>query len=387
MPTPTLNVGFNQGPSTLVAATGKYARLAPAASLVEVGTGNTLLAYLKAAGPSTYMLSGATLNLFSTTPLDALNTSSASWPSVTVGAPGPATGKCPAIINVFTVAGPQVDAAGHGFYINQAPSCPAFTGNSAPNDWLSLATGAKNAGCLPLVTLLYANPAGSGNNPWTFGGGVLTPGSATNTTFFGWLDLLVPSFKTLAALGAWMLAVTGENNLTNANWAINGNNWTGVSSGATSAQVAQLAQMVALHLKAAGVTNFLFPFQTNLGVGNYGYSYASGIYDICFCDSTPIQFDSTGYAFMQSTGLPMGYGSAILGSGANFTLNTYTGAGTINGMGAQQIAQQYNFCCAIWWPQTTALNLQNGALQAMTTFPWIDKSQLPAFSSAGGIYG
>lgn len=352
----------------------------------------TLLAYLKAAGPSTYMLSGATLNLFTTThPLDALNTTTPSWPSVTVGAPGPATGKCPAIINTFTVVGPQVDSGSKGFFFTMGPSCPNFTGvNPAPNDWLSLTTGAKNAGCIPWVTAVYANPAGTGNNPWTFGGGVLNPGSATNTTFFGWLDLLVPSFKTIAALGPWVLAVTGENNLTNPNWNINGNNWTGISSGATTGQVAQLAQMVALHLKAAGVNNFLYPFQTNLGVGSFDYGYAPGIYDLCVCDSQPLFFDSTAYAFMQSTGLPMAYGSAIIGGPngvAADTFNTYDGTGTVHTFGAKQIAQQYNFFGAIWWPQSVALNLQNGALQAMTTSPWIDKSQVPALSTGGGIYG
>lgn len=360
---------------------------------VQTGTG---VAYLKAAGPSTYVLSGATLNLFTTsTPLDALNGtfpngSSATFPTVTVGAPGPATGKCPAIINVFTVAGNQVDAGGRGFYITMAPSCPAFTANSAPNGWLSLAVGAKNAGAIPLVTQLDANPAGSGNNPWTFGGGVLTPGSATNLAWLAGLDALVPGFKALAALGFWLYAPTGENNLTNANWAINGNNWTGISSGATSAQVAQLQQMRAQHMKAAGVTNFGYVFQTNLGVGNTLYSYAPGIYDFCFCDSVPIQNDPTAYAAMQSTGLPMGYGSAILNDPNASTrngFNTYTGLNTIHGMGAQQIVTTYNFGLVVWWPQQVALNLQLGALQAMTTFPYIDASQVPALTIGGGRYG
>jgi hypothetical protein len=364
-------------------------------------SGQTLLQYLKGGGSSTYMLSGFTVNNWSLTPLSALdygtgsnsNESTATWPTVTVGKPGypgeggPATDLTPAIANVFTVAGPNVDSGGKGFFIATAPSTPTFTANAPPNDWLSLSLGAQDAGCILDLVISFANPAGSGNNPWPH---VINPGTDTYNTFIGYLDALVPSL--LKINKPFIVSPPGELNL-GAGGFTNGQNWM-ESNNCTSLQAATLFQVFAEHLMSRGIKNALFNFEFNLGAqpGPYLFGYpgpSSGLSktyaDVISCDSQPIYLDSNAYAAMKSTGLPMFYGSAILsgnpGGQAAFSMNTYTN-------GAEVIAGSYpDFFGAIWWPTAVALNLQYGAKEAMSTFPWIDRTKVPSFSKAGGLGG
>lgn len=384
------------GVSTAYASGGQAAMAAAGAP--------TLLGYINYLVNSGQQLSGVTPNIFSATPLDSISfgsggigSSTVTWAghNVTVGSPnypgagGSATGLTPAIINTFVTA-PLSAGSGSPWFYNTSS-------NASPNDWFSLSTGAQAAGKIVDVVLIMKNPAGSGNNPFTSGGGVLNPGSTTNLQLLAYLATTVPDLKTLQATQSIIISLQGELNLTGGYtdpqcWFATG--------AATSLQAGQIFQLVKNYYVSQGITNALWAFETNAGVGNYlfgfpGPSIQGGGWsgdtsaDLIFLDGTPLYFDSSAYAAMQLTGLPMAYGSAVPAAAGVGAYNIYTGSGIASpGIGLQQVAISYpKFFAYILWSQYsgssgTALNYQLGALQALSTSPFTSTVWPGVFSRA-----
>ena len=351
----------------------------------------SLLSFIRTLGPGGGgYLSGNTLNIYSSTPWDALNATTPTIAGVLATGvlplpSGPATHLLPAIINVFAASVGSI--SGITRYGGGGSNMEI---NAAPNDWLSLAQNAAANGMIPLIDWVPNNPAGNGNNPWTIVSGgqpaVLTPGNAVYNTYVGWINNLATALKTITT--PFLLAPAGELNLggglTNANWQGMNAGGSGIPS---SAQVVATNQLLVNTLIAAGVKNFLFIFETNFGVGNEGFGYtsaAAAFTDILAYDTD--YHDSTGYANLAALGSqPIFCGSQSTGpanqagSAGQNTLNTASTANNFMSWYPRSFG-------SVPWCQQYSLNEQNGAVQFMSA-PWIDKAHLPAFTSAGGAAG
>jgi Glycosyl hydrolase family 26 len=323
----------------------------------------TLLAYIKTLGANKAgVLSGQTLDLYSATPLDALDTTpGVSFPTVTVGKPGPATGLCPAVIDLF------ID--------ENFPNGCVMPNNTAPNNTLGLANGAIAAGCIVRINACPPNPAGGSNNPWP---AVLTAGSSVQNAFFATLAGHAAILKQIK--GPVIYDFLGEMNLSNP---LAAGSWAGVGT-CTSAQFATLWVLAWNYLMVTqGLSSkLLWSYETNDGVGNYTFGYPGNQYvDLVGVHTwAPFTASADPYNAMVATGLPVCFGSCGLTyqSTSNFSGNNYTQVYEV-------IASKYPlvYAAVLWCMGGDALSQQNGAVQALSTKPWLNRSNMPA----GGFSG
>jgi hypothetical protein len=349
-------------------------------------SGNALLSYLRAAGASTYILSGQQTDCYSSTPLDWINSSSgATFPgiSVGVGSGQSASGYLPAIIAIM---------------LDQNQPNGSQTRNlSAPNDPVSLANAILTAGSIPLFASNPQNPAGNGGNPWAIVGGglaaVLTTGNAVQTTYLASLAANATLIKRLN--GPCIYDFCGEMNL--AGGLAYGNNWASLGH-CTAAQYIALWILTFNYYKAQGATRMLWAYCPNDGVGNYTACYpGAGYVDLCGLDS----FLSPGGTFGTGGGVSAFNTVAALGhpvfiastgqsgSHSNWTVNTFTSICNVI-TGYSSGGQNYHACFGIvLWGQGSAYNQQNNAAQCLTTAPWVNNTNLRSFvgATAGGVAG
>jgi hypothetical protein len=331
------------------------------------GGGRSLLGFIKTLGANAGgVLVGQTLDLYSSTPLDDLSTNrGASFPSVSVGAPGPSTGKLPAIIDLF------VD----NDYNDESTNAP-------PNDFVSLANGALSAGAIVKVNCEPPNPATGQFSTKTFPADVLTSGSADNKAYLARLATDAAMLKRIE--GPFLFCLMGEMNL--------GGYWSDIQSGATEAQFVELWQLTYKYLVGTeGLTRMLWAYETNDGVGNYTWGFPGTSYvDLVGIDSFLMggalgQSDKTAYNEVSAYGLPFFFSSTGLstdpGSLAAFSGNNFTGVANV-------ITSDFPSAFgAVFWCQTDALSNQNGAAQCLGTAPWLGADKLPKFTSGGGVGG
>lgn len=324
--------------------------------------GSPLLTVIKTLGANEAgVWSGQTLDLYSKTPLDAMDTTpGVSFPSVTVHLPGPATGYCPAIIDLF--ADPNGPAG------NIEPN------NPPPNDTVSLANAALAAGCVLNLNGNPPNPAGASNNPWP---SVLTTGSAVQNAYLTTLAKDAAMFKKIN--GPFIYDFLGEMNLPGGLGA--GNNWASIGvAGCTSANFAALWVLTWNFFAAQGLNDqILWAYETNDGVGNYTFGYPGDQYvDIVGIHTwAPFTATAAPYAAMVALNKPLIFGSCGLTyqSVANFSGNNYTQV-------AQVIASKYPlaFGIILWNMGGNAYSQQNGAAQALSTAPWLNRKNVPTIS-------
>lgn len=327
-------------------------------------TGLTLLAYIKTLGANKAgVLTGQTLDLYSKTPLDALDTTpGVSFPNVTVHLPGPATGLCPAIIDLFS------DPNG--------PAGDIEPSNPAPNNTVSLANAAIAAGCIIRLNSNPPNPSGANNNPWP---AVLTAGSAVQKAFLASLATDAAMFKQIN--GPFILDFMGEMNLEGGLNA--GNNWASAGvAGCTSANFAALWVLMWNYFTVTeGLANkILFSYETNDSVGQYTF----GMPDLKYVDLVGVHIwspfaNSDAYNAMVATGLPVGFGSCGLTylSVANFTQNNFSAV-------CEAITSKFPlvYGIALWNMGGNAYSQQNGAVQCLSAAPWLNRSNVPKITSA-----
>ena len=422
-PTPTVSPSITITPSHTPAVTPT---VTPTVTPSPTNTGQTLLQYLAGGGASTYMLSGQTINWYhgspyGTSPLTAIDTNattSSRLLTTTVwnraASPQINTGVLPAIINPIAIAGPQLaTSSGPGFWepVGTRTDSAYYQygyGNASPMDWLTISQDAQAMGCIVDLVILISNPAGNGVNPWTVGSGsVITPGSPTYNTFIAYLNDLIPHLLTLTK--PFIISPPGELNLGGAGYNI-GQGW--MSSGSTtSANVAQMFQIMFDTFTAGGVTNALWNFEIQAGSSfePFSFGWNPNVFDMVSCDSTPVLFDSATYTYMQSLGIPMMYGSAIMvpyDANQSPTDNTYgtyngtfpSGVTTHGGYGATGIvANQPDFSGAIWWGYDHQSPCEQGGATGIETSqvygvgsphgPWINNTSVPTFTKAGGKAG
>jgi hypothetical protein len=245
--------------------------------------------------------------------------------------------------------------------------------NAPPNDWVTLAKDACSAGSIPKIDFQPPNPAGSGNS---FPAAVLTAGSSTQQAYLKYVDADAAKLAKIPCPVLW--AMFGEFNL--------GGYWNDISSGASSAQYAQLWQLTYNEIvNVDRVTNELFVYEPNGGVGNYTWGFPGAKYvDVIALDGFPIG-TGDGATWSQLSGVcpgcPQFYGStgfAQPGSVASFSGNNFTQV-------CNRITSTYpNIFGWVAWTQGAGLSTQNGAVQALSTPPWISAAQLPRFVIAGG---
>jgi Glycosyl hydrolase family 26 len=325
-------------------------------------SGTTLLAYIKTLGANKGgVLCGQTLDLYSKTPLDALNTTSGvSFPTVTVGAPGPATGLCPALIDLF------ID--------ENYPNGCIMPSNAPPNDTLSLANSAIAAGCIVRINACPPNPAGGSNNPWP---AVLTSGSSVQNAFFSTLAGHAAILKQIN--GPIIYDFLGEMNLSNP---LSAGSWAGIGT-CTSAQYAALWVLAWDYLmNTQGLSKqLLWSYETNNGVGNYTFGYPGNDYVDLVGVHDWAPFSGAGssepYEAMVATGLPVCYGSCGLTyqSVANFSANNFTQVCNV-------ITSQFPlaYAAVFWCIGGDALSQQNGAVECLSAAPWLNRTNMPVFS-------
>jgi hypothetical protein len=388
--------------------------------------GQTLLHYMQGAGSATYVLSGQTLDIYSSTPLDVISWGTGGWSTstvsyaagnVTVAAPNAQTNLTPAITNIFVVSGcgwPAVTGNCLGSFVQTMY-------NAEPNAWDDLAQGAQSQGAIVDLLLWVANPAGNGNCPWP---NVLTSGNGTYTALMSGIDAIAASAK-VKLTRPFILVPFAEMNTTGSINATTGslnNTWMGINACSTgvpsSNQVAQLAQEIAAEFIADGVTNFLFMDEPNGGYGNYGWGFpcsghtsigndcATGVvntfFDLAALDTN--YHDASAASFLAATGLPWGLGSFVICYGGlcptqnAINLWSYGYSGGVctpsgsGSLGLECMLQDYGSKLGfdIWWGQKGnwwSINTQQGAVAVMSTFPNVSVSNLPTFSSAGGFAG
>jgi Glycosyl hydrolase family 26 len=328
-------------------------------------SGITLLAYLKTLGANAAgVLSGQTLDPYSSTPLDALDTTDgASFPSITVYKPGPQTGLCPAVIDLM---------------LNQnQPNGTVTRNNPAPNNTLSLANAAIAAGCIVRLNGNPANPAGAGNNPWP---DVLTAGSTIQNAYLATLAADAALMKQIT--GPFIYDFMGEMNLTSSTALQSGNNWACIST-CTSAQFAALWVLTWNYLTTTeGLSGkMLWSYETNDGVGNYTWGFPGNEYVDLVGVHTWAPFTATAAALQGletvTDGQPVGLGSMGLTyqSVTPFSANNFTQCCSVITADYPQIAY-----VVFWGTGGDQLSNQNGAVECMSMAPWLNRANVPVFS-------
>jgi hypothetical protein len=405
VPAPTLNVGFNKGPNTLIASAGKLAYASPAAIFTKGATsGASLLTYISTLGPAGGgYLSGATLNWYQGTPLNVLNAATATFAGIQAtgvvanqvtafGPPittttGSNTNLLPCIIDIST------SQSGGGNPINDVGGTQPniATTNTAPNDWLSLAQYFNANGFIVKIDWQPVSPLLNAN-PWAT---IFTPGSTANTTLNSWIDALSTHCKTLA--NPFLLCFGIEENISGSSYTNSNFYRIGL---ATSAQSAQLWQYFVTRVIANGVNNCLFCFEPNSGVGNYLHGYPGDAYvDLMCFDYGDLNYNDTNMyaALTTSQSGTNGLATGITSSGAKpifaGSLIANINDSSLQTPNAYSNYQAYLNCVsfyprifgAVTWAQTCALNGQNQAALAMSGSGWKDHTKLPVFPSAGGI--
>jgi hypothetical protein len=353
-------------------------------------SGTTLLAYIKTLGINKAgVLTGQTLSPFSSTPLDAINTTITTWagnPTVGIGSSQIASGYLPAIIDVFAACVGNIigitNIGGGGCNIEDGQ-------NTTANSWLAMAQGAQAKNLIVKINYIPNNPAGCGNNPWTLVGGipaVLVSGQTANTTFVGWLDQLATYLKTLTQ--PFIIDGPGELNLgggISCAAQAASQNWMGVNAASTgvpsSAQVAAVFQLMYNRLAADGVTEALWNFEyasgtaTTVDQSSDGFGFPGTSYvDVVSIDSQPASYtNASDYLWAQQSPqntLPFFIGSMVNVSGASaFTVNTYASSNGLlgymisNADGVNGYPASFGI---VEWPQGNSYNQQNNAVSALS---------------------
>lgn len=142
-----------------------------------------------------------------------------------------------------------------------------------------------------------------------------------------------------------------------------------------AAQFQALWNLTRSGLQAAGVTNALYEYNVNAGVGNYTAYYAgAATTDIVSEDSYPPGANDPAYAALASLGKPI----ILAETGANPTVskvppNSFDNSSIM----ATTKASYQNVVAVMYWCQVLGLTTQNGAAQVLSDAAGITLPQLP----------
>jgi hypothetical protein len=258
-----------------------------------------------------------------------------------------------------------------------------------------LANNACAAGAIVKINFAPPNPAGNGNNPWG-GSGVLSSGSTIQNAYLAYVDSDATKLKKLNSGCPVMLMYMGEQNLTGSLNTSSGY-WANINAAGSgvpsSSQWAALYVLTFNRLKTDGVGSIvLMGMEPNGGVGNYTFGFPGTSYvDVMALDGFPIgtgdgNHSSSGSTWYQLYNIcpncPEFYGSTGFsspGSVTPFSGNNYTQVCNV-------LTTNYPFVFG-WFAFTQGGQLaqQNGAVNALSSSPWINVSSLPNFTTAGGV--
>jgi hypothetical protein len=259
-----------------------------------------------------------------------------SLPNVTIGS----TGLTPAILGItFGISGSQQD------------------GVTLANAWIA-SGGIADIMWVPPDPANGGNPAN--NDPGDFPA-IYTPGTGLNGTWNGYVDAIAAKAK--AVHGPFIFRLFPEEN---GGWF-----WYGAIN---PTQMIALWRYTHDRLIADGVTNAVWMFNINAGVGNYGAYYPGSSYaDIVSEDAYPPTANDPAYTQLIAFGKPFMFGESGASSNADsIAPHTYD-----NSIILSKAKSGYPLVKAIViWCQNLGLGMQNGALQFLQGT--IDRSQLPA---------
>jgi mannan endo-1,4-beta-mannosidase len=191
--------------------------------------------------------------------------------------------------------------------------------------------------------------------------GVYTPGNALNTTFNGYIDAVAAAIKSIHY--PIILRMFPEEN---GGWF-----WYGAMP---STQIIALWRYTQARLLADGVSNALFMYNINAGVGNYAQDYpGADVTDIVSEDSYPPSGNDPAYAALIATGKPFMLGeTGASPNQSSIPIGSYNNAQILTTIKA---SYPLTFAYVIWCQNLSIANQQGGAALLGGS---INRPQLPA---------
>jgi hypothetical protein len=289
---------------------------------------------------------------------------------------GTSTGQTPAILGITcgtSTPGASIGSDGGTVYGLSGSHMDCI---GAANDWLSTTPRGIVA-----LTSVFANPVTNTQANGTVNiANVLTTGNQYNTKLLSYIDAFAAIVKQIN--GTVLFRMFPE---WNGGWFWYGN--TGNGGNASNTQQIALWNLARNRLIADGVTNVLYTYNVNGGVGNYGGNGSgtggpypgSSVVDVVSLDSytnTPGQqsVSDGSYTALGATGKPMIIFEAGVNSAGSQTVGGYNNYSQYE---SDVIVNAPHYIGIIFWTQTQALSQQLGANTVMGASQSIVRSALP----------